>query len=141
MEYIRKYLEIIKIRFGDSFTYNIELDSKLKDCLMLKLLIQPIVENAIKYGMRNKPVLDIFISIKKVDENVCIICKDNGSGIEETLLNKIKSNLSNIENKTPHLGLYNVHRRIILTYGANYGIELENLNGLKVSLTFPLEKE
>ena len=141
LEYIRKYLEIIKIRFGDSFTYNIELDEKLKGYLMLKLLIQPIVENAIKYGMRNKPMLDIFISIKKVDENVCIICKDNGSGIEETLLSKIKSNLSNIENKTPHLGLYNVHRRIILTYGANYGIELENLNGVKVNITFPLEKE
>ena len=57
------------------------------------------------------------------------------------LLQKLQENLEKQENETAHLGLYNVHRRLQLTYGEKYGIRLENCEGLRVTVTFPAQTE
>ena len=57
------------------------------------------------------------------------------------LLQKLQENLEKQENETAHLGLYNVHRRLQLTYGEKYGIRLENCDGLGVTVTFPTQTE
>lgn len=140
LKYIKRYLEIISIRFGeDIFTYNIDMDEDVKDCKILKLLIQPLVENAVKYGFADNESLNISIKAKRNGDDIYLSCADNGNGMKQETLDNILGNLSNTENKTPHLGLYNVHRRVYLTYGHGYGLILENTDGLKASVKIPYE--
>jgi len=141
INYIKKYFEIIKVRFGDAFTYHIEVEEEVQEAMILKLLIQPLVENAIKYGFGERDHMEIFITAHRQGDNVCISCRDDGDGIRPELLAKIQENLAQEENKTPHLGLYNVHRRLQLTYGQEYGLSLENCGGLRVTVIFPMQME
>lgn len=141
INYIKKYFEIIKVRFGDAFAYHIEVEEEVQEAMILKLLIQPLVENAIKYGFGERDHMEIFITAHRQGDNVCISCRDDGDGIRPELLAKIQENLAQEENKTPHLGLYNVHRRLQLTYGQEYGLSLENCGGLRVTVIFPMQME
>lgn len=141
LQYIRLYLEIVKIRFRDSFKYEIAMDESVEDYVLPKLLIQPIIENALKYGRQSQAVTILEIKVKQVGPNIEIACHDNGPGMSETVLKRLKNNLQKEENLTTHLGLYNVARRIALTYGEKYGLDLKNAAGLTVTVTIPAEKE
>lgn len=141
LQYIRLYLEIVKIRFRDSFKYEIAMDESVEDYVLPKLLIQPIIENALKYGRQSQAVTILEIKVKQVGPNIEIACHDNGPGMSETVLKRLKNNLQKEENLTTHLGLYNVARRIALTYGEKYGLDLKNAVGLTVTVTIPAEKE
>ena len=85
--------------------------------------------------------MHISIKVEKKENDIYLICEDNGRGIKKESLDSILENLSNTENKIPHLGLYNVHRRVYLTYGQGYGLILENISGLKASIKIPFEME
>lgn len=139
LDYIRKYFEIFKIRQGDRFSYELEVEEDIKECLVLRLLVQPIVENAMKYGLGTREHLHVQVKAFRKGEDIWILCQDDGEGMSQELLHKIRENLNQKENVTPHLGLYNVHRRLQLTYGSDYGIHLENRNGLCVMVNFPVQ--
>lgn len=139
--YIRIYLKILKIRFGDAFTFSLDLEEGLEDYLILKLLIQPILENSLKYGRIHRDVLDIRVQVRQEGGHILLVCQDNGEGISEERLRRIRQNLAKEENSSSHLGLYNLHRRIQLTYGAGYGIQLSNVHGLRVTVRIPRERE
>lgn len=142
LKYIKRYLEIMSIRYGeDIFTYDIDIAEEAEECRILKLLIQPLVENAVKYGFADNESLHISIKIEKKENDIYLICEDNGRGIKKESLDSILENLSNTENKIPHLGLYNVHRRVYLTYGQGYGLILENTSGFRASIKIPFEAE
>lgn len=141
MHYIKTYLDIIRIRFQEAFTYEIQMDGALEDYMILKLLLQPLLENALKYGRENRDVLKLLIRVRKEGDQICLECRDNGEGINPPLLKRIQDNLSKPENFSSHLGLYNLHRRIQLTYGKNYGLSLKNENGLVASIRIPTETE
>ena len=132
----------MSIRYGeDVFTYDIDIAKEASECQVLKLLIQPLVENAVKYGFADNESLHISIKTEKKGNAIYLSCEDNGQGMKKETLDNIIENLSNTENKTPHLGLYNVHRRVYLTYGQGYGLILENISGLKASIKIPFEME
>ena len=141
LEYIQKYFEIFKIRMGDGFDYGISLEEDIKECLILRLLVQPIVENAMKYAQGSREHMKVRVKAYRSGEDICIECKDNGEGMSPELLQKLRENLKKQENETAHLGLYNVHRRLQLTYGEDYGIRLENCGGLRVTVIFPAQTE
>lgn len=141
LDYIEKYLEIFKIRVGEGFDYEILVEEDIKECLILRLLVQPIVENAMKYAQGNREHMKVSVRAYRSGEDICIECQDNGEGMPPELLQKLRQNLKKQENETAHLGLYNVHRRLQLTYGEKYGIRLENCEGLRVTVTFPAQTE
>lgn len=141
LDYIEKYFEIFKIRVGDGFDYKISVEEDIKECLILRLLVQPIVENAMKYAQGSRENMKVSVKAYRSGEDICIECKDNGEGMSPELLQKLQENLEKQENETAHLGLYNVHRRLQLTYGEKYGIRLENCEGLRVTVTFPAQTE
>lgn len=139
LDYIQKYFEIFKIRQGDRFSYEMEVEEEIKECLILKLLVQPIIENAMKYGLGTREHLHVQVKAFQKGEDIWISCQDDGDGMSQEHLQKIRENLRQKENMTAHLGLYNVHRRLQLTYGHDYGIHLENKNGLCVKVNFPIQ--
>ena len=139
LEHARSYLTIQKIRFKDKFDYYIEIEPELKTARTLKLILQPIIENAIYHGispLNEKGI--IIISVKSEGENILFQVSDNGYGIEP----KILKELLNQESTSYHsggVGLKNVNERIKLYYGEKYGIEImsEVDVGTTVSIRIP----
>ena len=141
--YLLDYLSLHKARYSDRLHYSIEMEDELKTLLVPKLLIQPIVENSIKHGYAKKETLKIKVKIFVKEENLIVSVTDNGGGMDEILLETTTYTLSS-EETTPQqmgIGLFNVHRRLVLLYEQNRGIDLENTeDGLIVQFSIPTNK-
>ncbi len=141
MEYTKLYFKILEVRFGDRFSYDISVSEEAEECLTPKLLIQPLIENSVKYVFRVRSEMKLMVCVRLERKNLVFECRDDGPGINSELLEKISANLEKDENTTAHLGLYNVHRRIRLAYGSGYGITLKNCGGLVATATIAAEYE
>lgn len=137
LKYIGIYLKIMKVRFGERLDYSLSICGSAKNLLIPKLLMQPIIENAIKYGFGDRESLKIVVSVFEADGVLTLLCEDNGVGMQRQQLEKLKQNLSIPENEGAHLGLHNVNRRIRLIYGESYGLFIESENGVQVKLLLP----
>lgn len=140
IQYTENYLTILKLRFNRKFTYKIDVEDKIKNYLIPKLMMQSLIENAVKYGYSGAETLNVSIKGYEEAGKLIFICKDNGIGIDEELLRKIRENLLSPVNKSNHLGIYNIHRRIQLMYHGDYGVSLASKvgEGTIVTLTLPI---
>ncbi|MCX7695200.1 MAG: histidine kinase [Caloramator sp.] len=140
LNYTTSYLDIIKTRFKEKFDYDLKIDKSLNNCLIPKLIFQPIIENCVEHGNKGDNNLHIEISIKNKENNLIIKIKDNGVGISNKKLEEINEILKNNQNNSNHLGIYNVHRRIQLLYGNEYGVKINSMEyvGTEVEITLPL---
>ena len=139
-DFVKRYIEIMKVRFGERLEFNDNISDDVKEVSVPKMIIQPIVENAVKYGFgENVEALRVEISAYIEDEKLYIIVKDDGVGIDKDLLKDLVFNLNEKYNSSDHIGLYNVHKRIELLYGIDYGLEInsEAGKGTKVVLVLP----
>lgn len=139
-DFAKRYIEIMKVRFGDRLEFNDNILYEVKELSVPKMIIQPIVENAVKYGFgENVEVLKVEISAYIESEKVYITVRDDGVGIDKELLKELVVNLKEKYNLSDHIGLYNVHKRIELLYGTEYGLEInsEICRGTEVVLVLP----
>lgn len=144
MEIIDSYLTIQSIRYSGRFTVNKEIDPDVLGCFIPRLIIQPIVENAIVHGIAKKigpGQLDIKISQAGTD--MIIEVTDDGVGMEEARLRQIEAELESDQRKVQNIGIHNVNRRIKLCYGERYGVSIysEAKKGTKVVLVMPLRSQ
>ena len=130
IKYIEDYLSIQKLRFEDKFDYDIYIEKDCEKVIIPKLIIQPIVENSIKYGFQNKDYLVINIFAEKKNEDVYIYITDSGDGIKKDELEEIKQTIKSKSNYSEHIGIYNVQKRLSLIYGENYGINIVSEEGI-----------
>ena len=139
IEFAEKYLNIMLFRFSDKIRYTMETDKELLSNEVPRMILQPVVENAIKYGQKDGSILNISIKVYGLRDRVYINISDDGCGIDETLLSELKENMSHRHNHSEHIGLYNVHKRISLIYGDDYGADIVSLKGkgTSVILTVP----
>lgn len=139
LDNLQYYLNILQTRFNKRFAYNLDVAEDIMECLIPKLLIQPLLENAVKYGFGTKEKLTVSIRGYQMQEMLVFICEDDGAGIEEKQLKEIQDNLKEDNNATTHYGLYNIHRRIRLMYKGNYGLDISSQKdkGTIVRLTIP----
>lgn len=139
LSYTESYLTILKIRYNRRLTYSIDVNESIKHCLIPKLMMLSIIENAVKYGYGDQETLHVSIKGFKKNDDLIFICKDDGSGISEEMLKQIRDNLSSSVNKTNHHGIYNIHRRIKLMYHGNYGVSIDSKlgEGTTITLTLP----
>ncbi len=142
IEYTENYLLIQKYRFGERFNFIINTQPETDNCIIPKLIIQPIIENAIKYGFENKDCLTVRIKSSIMGENLVLVIFDDGNGMESEQLNAINEILNNETNESNHIGLFNVHRRIQLMFGNCYGIDLNSQKGegTAVRITLPINR-
>ena len=134
IEYIESYKFLIQKRFGQKIKFNLAIDEDTLNNILPKLLIQPIIENTIYHGLEMKKgggTVDIII--KKENNQLFITVSDDGLGIEEDkLLSLIQDmndeNFSDGKNTLDNskIGIINVHRRIKLLYGKDYGLKIES---------------
>lgn len=139
-EHIRSYLEIQKMRYGDQLDYSIEIDSELSGCKVLKVLLQPIVENAIYHGIKNKTGIGMIrIFGHRYEDLLLLQISDNGLGMApETLLTLFEAKRT--VSKTGGIGIRNVDERIKLYFGQAYGLKIESEPniGTTVYVTLPI---
>lgn len=142
IEYTKNYLLILKYRFDKRFNYSIDEEEGTCECIVPKLIIQPIIENAVKYGFEDKRNLSVEIKASFARDKLVIVIYNDGRGMEIEQLQEIRSILNQSKNNSPHIGLYNVHRRIQLLYGEDFGIEIksEKNSGTVVKLILPINR-
>ena len=142
MENIQSYFNILQIRYNKRFAYEVNIEESILDCMIPKLIMQPLVENAVKYGFTDRDRLTVKIKGYEKQDRLIFSCEDDGAGMTPQQLNDIRRRLQQKENKEGHLGLYNIHRRIQLMYGEEYGIFLESEigQGVVVVLVLPVKR-
>jgi len=141
LELVQCYMTIQKFRYEDRLEYKITVPEDLYSCCVLKLTLQPLVENAIRYGLEeNTEGCFIHILAERSLDVLYVYIKNNGSAFEDQLLEKLKTNQI-----SPHgfgIGLLNILQRMQLTYGEEYGLTLYNENEQAVArLAFPLVRK
>ncbi len=143
MAYTQNYLDIQKYRFGQRLNYILQIPDELNNCIIPKLIIQPIIENAIKYGFRDCQYLRVEIEAGIIENQLVISINNNGTEIDEQSLNEIRAMLAANANCSQHSGLYNVKRRIQLMYGDAYGLEImsSKQEGTTVKIVLPIRKQ
>lgn len=152
--HIKNYISLMNIRFDNKINLIIKIDESVYEQEILKMSLQPIVENAVKHGIKEDEKFTIEISAYRDFNNVVIVIKDYGIGINNTKLEEInyKINLDDetfnnkylnkdktvVNRKNSGLGLRNVNQRIKLYYGKEYGIWIESKEGCFTSVTVKL---
>lgn len=126
MEYIEDYLYIQKTRFGDRFVCEIDLDEDCQSCMIPKLLLQPIIENSIKYGFRAKTEIRVEICGRLADDLLQVTVTDNGPGMKREDAAELSQSLNKMMSEGDSLGLHNISRRIFLQYGGRSAVQIES---------------
>lgn len=129
-EHIESYLSIQKFRYRDILSYDIDFEDEILDHSILKLTLQPIVENALYHGIKNKRGMGhIQIDGRMAGDNIEFIVSDNGIGMrgeEAEHLRKVISGLVSDDRSGGGFGLFNVNQRLQLNYGKEYGLNIES---------------
>lgn len=138
----KNYIEIEQTRYKDKFDVIWEYPEGIVKYYTIKLLIQPIVENSILHGLREKDQKGC-IKIKFIELNDCLILHvtDNGVGIDKTDLNNINRKLELKQDIIDHIGIYNCNRRLSLAFGDQYGIKIRSKAGYGTSVKVILPKK
>lgn len=130
IDYLDSYVALQKMRFGDHFSFGCRLQDQILDCSVPKFILQPIVENAIIHGISdiNEGVIDVYGYSDGKDAVIEI--KDNGVGMNEEQLSGILSEDSpGRTGKWSGIGVKNVHERLQLVFGPDYGLKISSRQG------------
>lgn len=127
--HIQSYLEIQQFRYQDILDYSIEIDEELRGYVMPKLTLQPLVENALYHGIKNKRGKGMIrITGKKDAETMIFKVNDNGKGMTAERLEALRGDMQKEkpDNNVNSFGVINVNQRIRHYYGKEYGLSYES---------------
>lgn len=123
----KNYMNIQKIRYKNKFRIEFLIDEQILNCCTVKLVIQPLLENAIYYGVESmEDEGEITVRGFSRDGDVCIEVKDNGLGMTEDTVSRLLVGNQHVRGHGSGVGLINVHTRIQLRFGKDYGLEIES---------------
>lgn len=146
LEHITSYLYIQKVRYEEKLNYTIEMSDEILNLYMLRLSLQPLVENAIYHGIKEKRGSgQITLTGEIQDGQLYFSVRDNGTGISPEKLQEINRMLNDrsLKNTRVGYGIYNVNERIKLTFGPEYGLKYSSIlgEGTTVEVFYPIVKE
>lgn len=147
LEFLKLYIQIVQIRFGDAISFHWDIEDGLQDCSMIKMCLQPVVENAIQHGLRfHKYQGNITISARYEEDCLRIFVDNDGQPMNRWEMEQLNAKLKTGEGfETSKVGLRNVNERIKLIYGRKYGVSVQQIpekqdsgnENTRVVLTFP----
>lgn len=139
IKHVEAYVHIQNMRFGNAIGFHVEVPAELYEIQVPKIILQPLIENAILHGILEKEseAGDITVRAEIVDEDVYITVEDNGMGLTEEQIKKVMEGHSS--KRTGGFGVRNIMERIQLTYGNRYGLRYESVpgSGTKAILHIP----
>ena len=135
IDYVDHYISMQQVITGGRIHIEYDIEKDTLDCMVPKLILQPIIENAINYGIGDKKGGGlIFVSAYCKDNALKINISDNGKGIEEARLAQILAGEPEMhpaaENTHPHIGIKSVNRRLKILYGDKYGVKMTSTPGI-----------
>ena len=138
MTLVESYAKIQKIRFNGKFDFRYEIAPETEEILVPKLIVQPIVENAVIHGLADADEGHIFVRAYLERKELVIEVSDDGCGISDEVIRRLGNR--DKEQKNGHIGFYNVDTIIRLHYGKDYGLRAERLaaGGTKVTIRIPV---
>lgn len=139
IEYVKSYLTIQKMRYKEQLSYDIQVEEAIYSIRIVKLILQPLVENAIYHGIKYRDTMGkIIIRGYEKENNIIIQIIDDGIGMDSYTLARIFQKKERKE-KTNGVGVENVNKRIKLYYGEGYGLQYESQKnkGTTVSIIIP----
>ena len=127
LQHARSYMNIQKIRYKNAFSVVFDVDQEVCSCCTVKLILQPILENAINYGVSGMDDCgEIRVTGRLEDGNVILSVTDNGIGMSEEQVALILTDSSRMHKRGSGVGLVNVNNRIRLLFGGEYGLTVES---------------
>lgn len=134
MEWLKEYMALQQYRYESSFDYIIEYEPSAGDCYIPKLLVQPVVENAILHGIDMEGTCGMISVIVRRSKDILIITvEDNGVGMTQEQIQDIFCSQDSLDR--PHIGLKNIEERIRLFYGEPWGMEIQSAVGKGTTVT------
>ena len=129
LKYVNQYLYIQKMRFQEHIICLVEIPEQLYEYYIPKLMIQPLLENAIVHGVSElKETGMIAVTGKETEDAIYITVKDNGNGMPETIIRQLEEIRENgILKEKEHIGIFNIQQRLLLLYGKEYGLTVEHV--------------
>ena len=144
IDHIYDYLSMLSFRFEDRYFVNLKISDDILPMRTLKLILQPVVENAFTHGLRHM-ASGGSVLISGYAENDCVVFRveDNGCGIAPDRLQQLQQFLSSpplVGRDVPFMGLVNINDRIRLAYGNRYGVQVESelRQGTRVTIRIPI---
>lgn len=146
LDHVRSYLQIQKMRYEKDFEYDFDVDRGLFSTNILKLILQPLVENAIYHGIKTKEGTGIIlISGEREEKRIVLKVYDDGVGMSGKELDDLRGSLAlpPEADHTKNFGMKNVNARLKLYFGPEAGLELESVKDVytQVSIIIPLKEE
>ena len=139
-QHIRSYLEIQQMRYRDLMEYEIDIPDTLKNYILPKLTLQPLVENALYHGIkisRRKGFISVTGRVR--DDSLILEVADDGCGMARERLDAVLASLT--DDKSEGFGLRTVHHRIQILFGGAYGLNVESAPnaGTRVNVVIPMQ--
>lgn len=136
----QSYMNIQKIRYKNCFTFRMEVDPEVESCCTVKLILQPILENAINYGVNGMDDCgEIRVSGRKEEGRIILSVADNGIGMTEEEVRFLLTGSNRVRKHGSGVGLVNINNRIKILFGKEYGLTVESEpdEGTTVSVCIP----
>lgn len=142
VELVESYLKIQQYRFEERIQYQIRLPENLQEYRVLPLILQPIVENSIIHGLETKEGIGhILIEVERVEDAILIAVEDDGLGISKDRLFEVQKEMESRNLNRTHIGVSNVHQRLRLKYGENYGLTISSIEGKMTRIVIRIPEE
>ncbi len=142
LQHVRSYLEIQQIRYQDILSYEIDVPEEIFDYTVPKITVQPVVENALYHGIKNKRGGGkVIVTGGDLGDFIQLTVKDDGIGMSQERLKEIRDSLAKEkpEDNTIY-GLFNINARIKLSFGEEYGIGIDSTEGVGTIVNIRLPK-
>lgn len=128
IRHAKNYMNIQKIRYKNAFTVEFQIEEKILECCTVKLVIQPLLENALYYGVEGMDGDgEIRVRGYQKGEDLYIEVSDNGIGMPKEMVEQLLAENNHVPKKGSGVGLINVHNRLRLRFGNSYGLEIESI--------------
>jgi two-component system sensor histidine kinase YesM len=149
LKYAGDYASILRVRFGDRLRLSIDSTGNLKQLTVIKFILQPLIENAVKYGFRHLAEVRVAVKAERADGHIRLVVEDNGPGIPEETVRELRDKTLNarmedvLVSKSKQIGLGNVLARCGLYYGDlfRFSIGTGELGGASITLLIPIQED
>jgi two-component system sensor histidine kinase YesM len=144
LEILESYVLIMKVRYGDSFEVIYDVDPSVRELYVLRMILQPLVENSILHGLNGLSRKgEIRIRGDMEDGRLILQVADNGRGMSKKRIQEAFSEEGKENTGLTRVGLRSVHSRILLTHGASYGLRIDSQKGAytRIILCLPIIRE
>lgn len=136
----REYMTLVSYHYGERVRFTAHVDDDILDCLVIKLVLQPLIENAIQHGLKPEVPLSIELLGYGAEAEIYLQISDDGAGISPDALLALQRELDSPD-RSNGIGLRNVHRRLKLNYGDHYGVSVSSVPNISTVVTLNLPRQ